>query len=168
MLIFTYFRLWAPVSCLIESHRGLRWRHLKILRIDLFVKIHHIMHFGLRVEPPLCWGRSTDKEHHRGLKQRETDHKQHKATSRFCGALNYNRGRSRHKQSCSFLHVVWDDICSYMVFLPFLNILESSMACSSLLSALKLHWYPWSLERGQGLQADHPPPHLFSINKALM
>ena len=36
------------------------------------------MHYWLCVEPPLFWGKWSNKERHRALKQRETDHTQHK------------------------------------------------------------------------------------------
>lgn len=74
---------------------------------------HRFMHFGLCLEPPLYQRGFTDKEYHRALKQRETDHKWPKTTARFCWTLIYNCGRRSNKQSCSSPMLSEDVVCSY-------------------------------------------------------
>lgn len=139
----------------------LRWQDLKILKMDVFVKFHYVRRFGLCVEPLLCSGGFTNKERRTALTQRETNHKQPKATGRFGGSLNDNHGRSRHKQSCSFCVLLENVVCSFVVFCPFQNILGSSLACSSPPSA---RWPLWSytgfhevLERERGCKLIPPP-----------
>lgn len=144
---FRDFRLWDHhffvlylIRCLI-SHDSWWW-HLKMLKIDLFVNIDHVMHFGA-----LCGATIVLRRIQKTKSVAELWNKDRRIINntkqqvKFCGSLNYSRGRSRHKQSCSFCMLLGMFVCSYMVFFPFQNILGSSLACSSLLSAL---WPLWS------------------------
>lgn len=87
---------------------------LRYWSLVYLLKFINIMHFELCVEPPLYRGGFTNKECHRALKQRETDDKQHKTTTRFCGTLIYNRGRRRSKQSC----LLFGDVVHHIRYFP--------------------------------------------------
>lgn len=139
------------------------WRLIYLLKF--------ITSYILGTVPSLYWGGFTNKESHRAPKQRETDHERHKATRRFCGTLNYNRGRSRHKQSCSFsccLSMLFVRTWYFFFFaLPEYSGEQLGVQLSAVCSVtpLKLHRFPRSLEKRRGAVSWSP---LFRVNKALI